>query len=613
MSTFRVHLKALCNTGFETALIPQRSGWSGVPIPAKKLNGLPVGDQVFARVPFSVVKPKGRNGPAFLLLRPDDAQERTVEVNATFRVLYLLHTIDRGEIGRKPVAYTLHYADGTCAERVLTVGKDLADWLFPIEAGNCRIGWTGYHPDNEYQKCVYVCEIVNPQPQKTVAAISLKRHDVYGQYMLLAMTLSDEAFFKKTAQGGQAGLADHIRLPSDILRLQDKKLQIEAELFSRQGEAIGKAALSAVINGRRFAFASGDGRYLLSLPKQKGWRQYANTVRIVARKGGQVVAEKEAVFYCDGTPRSLTPPHGHKPPQFIVVAFDDCTKFPGIQYMLDIVEKLHALGARAPLTMYTSPGPYGSADVEKLKLIYKRMYDLGCEFCNHTLQHNPGGVNWYALPEKEQEREITGCRDWFRENIPGLWHVYSQKTGGGGGGGFRDPAFTRDLMRRQEFEYSANNVTAAFDCPVPHPDVQFWPYKLGREWSIDVGLLDASAAPVHRPITKGFFTDYSGKFNYETADGIAMLKANLDYHYHSPNRPPLIINAMHEWGLTGYNWSHRNEKAILEGFLIDVLVKNKKKYPDAHVITFHQLIEYMRRDDLEAIIAEGSAQGKEAR
>ena len=612
MNTSQVNLKTLCNAGFSTPLIPQQSGWGGFPLKAKTLDGFPVGEQVFGRVPFKVPAAKANSGKSFLLLQPEDTDQRRIEVDATFTALYLLHTMDGGDLGRKPVVYGLHYADGTREDRVITVGQDVADWLFPRRFDNCLIGWTGYHKDNEFQKSVYVAEIVNPCPAKRVKSITLNRNDRYGQYVLLGMTLSTEApLFKRAGRGEKVGLRDYIHLQSDLLRLKDKTLEIEAALYSRKGKRISGARLSAVINGKRYSFKASKGRHVLSVPRQKGWRRYANTVRIEARRGGKLVARSEAVFYCEGRPRLLTPPHDRKPPQFIILGIDDCKSLDGLEAMLEIVENFYRQGSRAVFTMYTSPCPAHSADLEKAKLIYKRLYDLGCEFCNHTLNHNPGGVNWFALGAREQEREIAGCRQWLRDNIPGLWHVYSQKSGGGGAKGFRDPKFSRDLLAGQDFQYNANNVTARYETSIPHPDVQFWPYKLGREWSIDVGLIDGNAPPVHRPITKGFFTDYSGKFDYETADGIEMLKGNFEHRYNSPHRPPMIINAFHEWGFSDYYESHRNEKAILEGFLAEVLVAGRKKYPNTHVITFHQLVEYMSRDDIEAIIAEGNGQDRE--
>jgi peptidoglycan/xylan/chitin deacetylase (PgdA/CDA1 family) len=604
-------LAPLCNVGLDTAIIPAQEGWSGLPIPEKTLGGFPLGERAFAGVPFRVGGSKGA-GNCLLCLPGADQAERKIEVGATAAALYALHTMDCGDLGRSPVAYTFHYADGGSEECLVQVGRDVGDWLLPRGFDNCRVAWTGYHPDNEYQKSVYVTEIVNPRPKEKIQAISLRRNEPYGLYMLLGLTLSnDRPIFASSRKNASSGLTPQILLPDgDVLRLKDGALRIEAAVVDEAGRRVAGASLAAVIDGQSHPFKESAGGHTLSLPREKAWRKYANAARLGASRAGKTLAERDVVFYCEGVPRSLKPPHGKKPPQFIIIAFDDCRSLLGVEAMLSIIENLKAAGASAPMTMFTSPCESRSQDIHKMVLLYQRMHDLGCEFCNHTLNHNPRGMNWFALSPKEQTREISGCRDWLREHIHGLWHVYSQKSGGGGAAGFRDPKFTRDLMRSQQFEYVANNVTMNYMRSLPHPDLQLWPYLLGDEWAIDGGLLDGNAPPVHKPITKGFYTDYSGKFDYPAEEGIAMMVANFDYRYRGANRPPFIVNAFHEWGLMQYFGSHHSERAILEGFLMEVLVKQKKKYPDAHVITFHQLIEYMRRDDLPAILAEGSGQGK---
>ena len=79
MGTVCLDLKALCNAGFNTALVPQREGWGGFPLKAKRLDGLPVGAQVFGRVPFNVVRPESNKGKSFLVLGPEDAEERRID------------------------------------------------------------------------------------------------------------------------------------------------------------------------------------------------------------------------------------------------------------------------------------------------------------------------------------------------------------------------------------------------------------------------------------------------------------------------------------------------------------------------------------------------------
>jgi len=612
VSATSICLKEVANRSLATPLVRRRSGWGGFSVPAKGLDGLPTGRQVFARVPF--VLPPADAEYGMLVLAPEDREERTIPVSGQWAAVYLLHTMERGEMGRTPVVYTFRYEDGSSAEREVTVGEDVGDWLFPKEFSNCIIGWTGYLSANEYQKSVYVAELVNPHPEKRLAGLSVRRRDWYGTYVLLGVTASSEPpFFASARKGSPAGLADYVELPCEIFQVRNGFLDISACVRTARGEMVRDADVTAVIAGHRHPLSLEGDSYRVSVPAEKGWRKYANALSVEATLPSGTVCRKDAIFYAHGYPRLMTPPHGKRPPQFICIAFDDCKSLPGVEAMLEIIENLRRKNARVVFVMYTSPAPSRSADLEKVKLLYKRMYDLGCEFANHTLNHNPGGVNWFALDYEGQVREIEGCRDWFRENIPGVWYVYSQKSGGGGKAGFRDPKFTRRLMKRQKFEYNVNNVTARYDTAFAHPDIQMWPCKLGDEWAIDIGLVDANAPPVHTPITKGFFSDYSGKFDMPVEDGIRMLVANFEYRYNLPNRPPFIINAFHEWGLGNYYWSHRNEKAILEGFLTEVLVTQRRRFPETRCITFHELIEYMKRGNIDEIIAEGNQQGKKRR
>ncbi len=147
-----------------------------------------------------------------------------------------------------------------------------------------------------------------------------------------------------------------------------------------------------------------------------------------------------------------------------------------------------------------------------------------------------------------------------------------------------------------------------------HPNDQMWP-KPGQ-WPMRVpsGSLDAEAPPVHATITDGIPSDYPGRFDYELADGVAMWKANFEYHYNHPRRPILACNGFHDWALKHLDdpndkGSARNERKILKEFLLDVLVKNKDKYPDTYSVTFRQVVEYVNTNgDLKQTLAIGNGQ-----
>ncbi|MFW6146275.1 MAG: HEAT repeat domain-containing protein [Planctomycetota bacterium] len=303
-------------------------------------------------------------------------------------------------------------------------------------------------------------------------------------------------------------------------------------------------------------------------------------------------------------------PGGKRPPQFIVLGVDDCVNIEGLEAMLDIVETLRAHGRKAVFTMWVAPlaSDYANRDLLKQTLILQRLFDLGCEIAHHTLHHNPGGHNWASLPRERQIEEIEGCTQWYRDNIDGFTRPFSHKGGGGGYGAAIDRAFTRQLLAGQNFIYRGSRGG--------HPDEQTWPEPTDGMMRIPTGSLDAAAPPVHAVITDGITSDYPGRFDYEVGEGVNMFLANLDYRYRHPRRPILAVNAFHDWGFktsddSVWNWSHRNQAAILKQFLLEVLVRRKDEYPDAHCVTLRQVVEYVNTGgDLERALAIGNGQDR---
>jgi len=331
--------------------------------------------------------------------------------------------------------------------------------------------------------------------------------------------------------------------------------------------------------------------------------------KITGKKPEADLTEPAAAVIPKIDPADLNTPGGKRPPQFIVLGVDDCVNIEGIEAMLDIVETLRDQGSKAVFTMWVAPlaGDPDSRDMLKQKLIYQRLFDLGCEVAHHTLHHNPGGHNWASLPPDRQIEEIEGCTHWYRDNIVGFTRPFSHKGGGGGQGAPIDREFTRALLARQNFIYRGRRGG--------HPNEQGWP-EPGESMRIPTGCLDAAAPPVHAEITDGITSDYPGRFDYEVPEGVAMWMANFDYHYRHPRRPILAVNAFHDWGFKTMDdstctFSHRNEGAILKEFLLEVLVRQKDKYPDTHCVTFRQIVEYVRTDgDLERTLAIGNGQDR---
>ncbi|NLF32312.1 MAG: hypothetical protein GX591_15660 [Planctomycetes bacterium] len=309
-------------------------------------------------------------------------------------------------------------------------------------------------------------------------------------------------------------------------------------------------------------------------------------------------------------PADLNTPGGKHPPQFIVLGVDDCADIEGLEAMVDIVETLRAHGSAAVFTMWLAPlqGDFESRDMLKQKLLLQWLFDEGCEIAHHTLHHDPGGRNWNSLPFEIQIEEIEGCTQWYRDNITGFsTRPFSHKGGGGGAGEILDREFTRQLLARQNFIYGGGRGR--------HPNEQTWavPTTEGM-MRIPGGCLDAGAPPVHAVITDQIHSDYSGMFDYEIEDGVAMLMGNLDYHYNHPRRPLITVNGFHDWGFKSADdscgfTSHHNQAAIVKAFLMEVLVHQKDKYPDTHCVTFRQIYEYVNTaGDLERTLAIGNGQ-----
>ena len=382
-----------------------------------------------------------------------------------------------------------------------------------------------------------------------------------------------------------------------------------------------KAFSSEWMNNRRYAVEAlgeiGDAEAipaleaLLAHPDYRLRRASADALKKIDGRARTIEPDGPAAAASVIADADLKTPGGKRPPQFIVLGVDDCANIEGLEAMEDICETLRAMGSRAVFTMWVAPlsGSSVNFDLEKKKLLYQRLFDMGCEVAHHTLNHNPGGKFWTSLPKDQQVVQIEGCTKWYQDNIVGFTRPYAHKGGGGGSGTPVDREYSRQLIAAQRFLYSGGRGG--------HPDTQMWPTPPEAPsvtWRIPTGSLDAAAPPVHAKITDGIVSDYPGRFDYPVPDGVAMWKANFEYHYNHPRRPIIAVNAFHDWGLRDVKDrltrpTHRTEGSILKAFLVDVLVTNREKYPDAYCVSFSQVLEYTTNGgDLQRTLAVGNGQ-----
>ena len=309
--------------------------------------------------------------------------------------------------------------------------------------------------------------------------------------------------------------------------------------------------------------------------------------------------------------KNLGTPGGKRPPQFIVLAVDDCANLEGVEAMLDICQTLKAQGSKAVFTMYLAP-LLGQPAIRRLadRRSGEEESDL-----SDPLRHGLRNRAPHPAPQ------------------PGLDVAVEGPAGRGNRGvhavGSRQHRWFHAAVLVQEPRRRARRTRATWSSRATS-----WPSRIsstaaaaagipttsrGRrpgEWPMRIssGSLDAEAPPVHATITDGILSDYPGRFDFELADGVAMWKANFDYHYNHPRRPILAFNAFHDWALKHLDdpndkGTPRNERKILKAFLLDVLVKNKDKYPDTYCVTFRQVVEYVNTNgDLKQTLAIGNGQ-----
>jgi HEAT repeat protein/peptidoglycan/xylan/chitin deacetylase (PgdA/CDA1 family) len=461
----------------------------------------------------------------------------------------------------------------------------------------------GQRPHPEFEKLTEaqrqdsILQIVN----QAAFLLAEKFHDASGEAWLVkgVENINDDGMMQGSMKA--LGTLKSKRGTAAIVKLLERAWTPSLESFMNNDryciEALGQIGdLEAVAPLEKF----------LAHPDYRLRRCAAAALEQIDGRKREVAPDGPAAAIPQIADKDLATPGGKRPPQFIVLAVDDCANLEGVEAILDICQSLKARGAKVVFTLYLAPllsGDSQTDDLEKKKLIYQTLFDMGCEIAHHTLHHNP---SWRSLSRELQIQEIEGCSQWDRDNIVGFTRPFSFKSPGGVRSAPTDAEFTRGLLARQNFIYSGGRGA--------HPNDQMWPQPGQWPMRVPTGSLDSNAPPVHVTITDGIRSDYPGRFDFEVAEGLAMWKANFDYHYNHPRRPILSVNAFHDWALRHLNnandrSANRNEARILKAFLLDVLVTNKDKYPDTYSVTFRQVVEYVNTNgDLKQTLAIGNGQ-----
>jgi len=427
--------------------------------------------------------------------------------------------------------------------------------------------------------------------------LATKFGDASGEALIIKGLAPGDDYMQQSSARAAAAIKSKKAVPALVKMLQETEwINNKQYALDALGEIGDKSALPALDK-----FVSHDDVGLRAAAA-KAWE------KITGKTFSGLDLSAPAAAIPEVAQKDLGTPGNKRPPMLICLGVDDCANIEGLEAMLDICETLKAQGSKAVFTMWVAPlaGDWKSRDNVKHTLLLQRLFDLGCEFAHHTLHHNPGGKWWGSLPKEQQREEILGLVDWFHENIDGYTRPFSYKGGGGASGGWIDRQYSQSLLKQLNLLYRGRRGQ--------HPNDQLWPQKTDGAYAIPTGMQDGNAPPVHAKVTRPIRSDYPGQFDYPLASGVAMMKANFDYRYRHPRRPIFAINACHDWGFktphdSTSKGSHRNEAAIIKEFLLEVLVRDKAKYPDTHCVTFRQVVEYVHTDgNLEHTLAAGNCQ-----
>ncbi|HEX2395515.1 MAG TPA: hypothetical protein VHI78_09215, partial [Bacteroidales bacterium] len=167
--------------------------WMNTTRPGNDMRGLPVGENEFKNIRFSVIDPEknGRRaaiGVSTLYGFPDKVE---VPVNDTAAAIYLLHSSSDNIPANIAGAVTFRYSDGSFASQYIAKGKDVTNWWFSsLENEHAGVAWWG---PNLCSTKVGVCwaAIENPYPGKLISSLIFHASLEGGIYAVIGITLAD--------------------------------------------------------------------------------------------------------------------------------------------------------------------------------------------------------------------------------------------------------------------------------------------------------------------------------------------------------------------------------------------------------------------------------------
>jgi hypothetical protein len=192
-----VSLAAFANMDITDQGGPASAPWMRQNRPGDDIRGLPTGARVFAGIPFDVTDPAANQRRTVLAISRQKglAASAEIPVNRPAGCIYILHTSSKPTSEQVCGSVSLLYDDGSRHTQYLIMEKHLTYWWFSrLQTESSGIAWHGPSPVADDVGLSW-CAIDNPQPEKTIRALSFQAPDDDGIYALVGLTLADRAHY----------------------------------------------------------------------------------------------------------------------------------------------------------------------------------------------------------------------------------------------------------------------------------------------------------------------------------------------------------------------------------------------------------------------------------
>jgi len=281
-------------------------------------------------------------------------------------------------------------------------------------------------------------------------------------------------------------------------------------------------------------------------------------------------------------PEPPVPEDTYGKPRYLHVTFDDCTTIESMERFVGLMEELADQDVRWAPRMYVAA--LSRHDFQYATMLLQRCFDRGCEFENHSLHHNPDGQGVWARTADEIRLDCGGCSNWLHGNIMGCDRIYTWKSGGGG---FRrpwDPQISRQELREVTREvYWAKNINYSWrGLEKASPDYYAPPYHFTAD------------SPVASWAVRG---DLGYGYEAETVEqSVNAFVESLDYWYF--HQPETVFELSgHDWPSSTIPIRNGFDKHwdVLSGFLREVLLNRRERYPLLYSMTALELLHIDQR------------------